>query len=305
MRTKPLLCIMAAAALLAGISVSAAAASTIYRAGMLPMLLQPNVLPVLVRVNDQGKVTHVAPAFELRPQYRRLLVKTLKQMVTGPARDGDGHAVASHVVMFMLAKSTPRSDGQYNFSFGFVKAERVPSFGLWFWSSNGHELALVQDIGRHASESCRITGAASNECYGASRDCGQNGERWCPIPQQADGPPDVQSAQTHTAKRATAAAATAQRARQPEGEHIYRLYKVAARSAEAAALNPRFRARVSAADSYAATSYAEDSQNVDPVTRTSGVDHPINSGVVTARMIRFHSARNASTGRSSGSRRAH
>lgn len=140
------LCVTVAAALLLGVAGSATAASSIYAASTGPESLNqftPHVLPVLVKVDDQGKVTEVSPAYKLRPKFRRLLRKTLDEMITAPAHQ-DGHAIASQFVINMVTKATPRDDGKYDFGFTYVSTQPVPS-GSWYWNHiDGHRLALVR-----------------------------------------------------------------------------------------------------------------------------------------------------------------
>lgn len=139
---KKSLCILTAAALLSGVAGTATAGS-IYAAGTLSGLrFTPHVLPVLVKVNDQGEITKLSSAYQLKPQYRRLLHKTLDEMITAPAHK-DGHGIASQFVINMAAKTTPRTDGKYNLSFVYVSTMPVP-FGSWYWGHiDGRKLALI------------------------------------------------------------------------------------------------------------------------------------------------------------------
>lgn len=101
----------------------------------------PKVLPVLVQVDSQGKVTDVSPAVPLAPRYDRLLRQTLDQMITRPAND-HGRAVASQFVMNLGVQASPRSDGNYDARFVYVSTSPVPP-GSWYWvHTDGHRLAL-------------------------------------------------------------------------------------------------------------------------------------------------------------------
>ncbi|GAB3037366.1 hypothetical protein GCM10027285_21230 [Oleiagrimonas citrea] len=101
------------------------------------------VLPVLVHVNSQGKVTDVAPSFTLRPAMDRLLRSTLDEMIAKPAYY-KGRAVASQFVINLGMEATPRADGRYDARFVYVSSKPVPS-GQWFWRHvDGHRLVLVQ-----------------------------------------------------------------------------------------------------------------------------------------------------------------
>lgn len=104
----------------------------------------PHVLPVLVEVNDQGEVTSMSPAYDLRPSIRRALRKTLDKMITQPARDEDGEAISSQFVIKLATKTTPRKDGKYNLQFVYASAVHVP-YGSWYWNHvDGHRLALMR-----------------------------------------------------------------------------------------------------------------------------------------------------------------
>lgn len=102
----------------------------------------PNhVLPVLVQVNSQGRVTGVSPSDELPPRYARLLRQTLDEMITRPANN-HGRPVASQFVMNLALQTSPRPDGQYDARFVYVSASPVPA-GSWYWEHiDGHRLAL-------------------------------------------------------------------------------------------------------------------------------------------------------------------
>lgn len=104
-----------------------------------------NVLPVLVQVDDQGRVTSMLPAYQLWPQSRRLLRQTLDAMITRPAQHG-GHAISSQFVINLAMRATPRADGNYNVTFAYVSAQPVP-YGSWHWYNNGHRLALAGQNG--------------------------------------------------------------------------------------------------------------------------------------------------------------
>jgi len=99
------------------------------------------VLPVLVQVDSQGKVTGVSPSDELPPRYARLLRQTLDEMITKPAND-HGRPVASQFVMNLALQTSPREDGQYDARFVYVSVSPVPA-GSWYWEHiDGHRLAL-------------------------------------------------------------------------------------------------------------------------------------------------------------------
>ena len=102
------------------------------------------VLPVYVQVNSSGKVTRVSSAIQLSPHYDRLLRENIRELITGPAmRHNKG--VSSSVVLNMVLKTTPRTDGSYDAQFAYLSSKPVPA-GLSHWAwTDGHELALVRD----------------------------------------------------------------------------------------------------------------------------------------------------------------
>lgn len=101
----------------------------------------PKVLPVLVQVDDQGKVTQVSPSFELAPRYDRLLRQTLDELIDEPAKD-HGRPVGSQFIINLGLKTSPRGDGKYDAQFVYVSTSPVPP-GSWYWDHiDGHRLAL-------------------------------------------------------------------------------------------------------------------------------------------------------------------
>lgn len=109
-----------------------------------------HVLPVLVTVNSQGKITGMSPAYPLRPHMQKLLKTTLSQMITGPATY-HGKAISSQSVIKLALKATPQKDGKYRARFAYVGAVPVP-YGAWYWNHiDGHRLALVNENWRNMS----------------------------------------------------------------------------------------------------------------------------------------------------------
>lgn len=103
---------------------------------------KPKVVPVLVQVNSQGKVTSASPAIELSPVVRRLLDKNLGEMITKPAYDR-GKPVASQFVINLALQATPREEGNYDAQFAYVSAVPVP-IGQWHWVNlDDRRLALA------------------------------------------------------------------------------------------------------------------------------------------------------------------
>lgn len=137
---KPLHCIALGAAL-AAIAGSALAAGT----GSLNEF-PSKILPVLVHVNAQGKVTDASPAMRLPPALNRLLLANLNERITGPAIV-HGKPVPSQFVMNLALVATPRPGGDFDANFAYVSTSPVPP-GSWYWVHiDGHRLALANRRG--------------------------------------------------------------------------------------------------------------------------------------------------------------
>lgn len=109
------------------------------------------VLPVLVYVNAQGKVTDASPATRLPPALNRLLLADLSERITGPAIV-HGKPVPSQFVMNLALVTTPRPGGDYDAQFAYVSTSPVPP-GSWYWVHiDGHRLALANRNNPHARQ---------------------------------------------------------------------------------------------------------------------------------------------------------
>jgi hypothetical protein len=105
-----------------------------------------HAFPVLVRVNDRGKVTDVQPSVTLSPRTDRLLRANLGEMIAKPAMV-KGRPVSSIFVIQLALHTEKQSDGKYRAHFSYVSSIPVPP-GSWYWVHiNGHRLALVEDDG--------------------------------------------------------------------------------------------------------------------------------------------------------------
>lgn len=103
----------------------------------------PRVMPVLVQVNAQGRVTDMSPAMELTPQLTRLLRSNVDELISGPAIVR-GKPIASQVVLNMALQATPQEQGNYLAQFTYVSSSPVPN-GSWYWVHiDGHRLALAE-----------------------------------------------------------------------------------------------------------------------------------------------------------------
>lgn len=103
------------------------------------------VLPVVVDVNAQGKVTDIVPAGHLSPQWNALLRKQLDAWITEPAHDKNGKPMDSRFVVEVKVNTQQRQDGKYDASFAYVKSLPVPISGPVHWEhrTNPQQLVLV------------------------------------------------------------------------------------------------------------------------------------------------------------------
>ena len=103
----------------------------------------PRVMPVLVQVNAQGRVTDMSPSIDLTPQLARLLRSNVDELISGPAIVR-GRPIASQVVLNMALQATPQEQGKYSAQFTYVSSSPVPN-GSWYWVHiDGHRLALAE-----------------------------------------------------------------------------------------------------------------------------------------------------------------
>jgi hypothetical protein len=112
---------------------------------------KPKVMPVVVQVNAQGRVTDILPSRQLTPGWRQMLVKQLDGWIIRPATV-KGHLVGSRFIVEVAMQAKPRKDGNYDASFVYVKSLAMPFAGAVHWNviNGGLELALVSDLGGHA-----------------------------------------------------------------------------------------------------------------------------------------------------------
>lgn len=105
---------------------------------------EQGIVPVLVSVNSQGKVTHVQASQNLKPSLSKLLRKNLEEAIVAPALRDD-KPVNAQIVMRMKLDLTPTEDGRYAARFLPVESKQVP-YGAWFWLLDGDRYALVDDV---------------------------------------------------------------------------------------------------------------------------------------------------------------
>ncbi|MGH8190214.1 MAG: hypothetical protein ACREP2_02075, partial [Rhodanobacteraceae bacterium] len=102
------------------------------------------VLPVVVQVNAEGKVTDILPARQLPPQVSRLLVEQLDAWIVKPLMV-KGHPVATRFIAEVAMRTKPLKNGKYAASFVYVKGLPMPFGGAVSWNviNGGLEVALV------------------------------------------------------------------------------------------------------------------------------------------------------------------
>jgi hypothetical protein len=106
--------------------------------GLTVARFEPNVVPVLVKVDKQGRVTSVFASERLRPAMERLLYRSTKDVAIG--QEGAGHG--RMLVLRMKLEAVPRADGDYDARFVVIDAKPVP-FGSWSWMRDGDRYALI------------------------------------------------------------------------------------------------------------------------------------------------------------------
>ena len=100
------------------------------------------VEPVLLKVDTQGTITSMSPAYKLTPKLEKLLRATLDEMITQPATDKAGKPISSQFIMNVALLAQKRADGNYDVRFTYVSTTPVPS-GSWYWVHlDGDRLAL-------------------------------------------------------------------------------------------------------------------------------------------------------------------
>ncbi|WHZ18649.1 MAG: hypothetical protein OJF55_000798 [Rhodanobacteraceae bacterium] len=109
---------------------------------------KPQVMPVVVQVDAQGRVTDILPSEQLTPWLKKMLVKQLDAWIVKPATV-KGQPVSSRFIIEVAMQTKPRKDGKYDASFVYVKSMPLPYGGALHWDviDGGLELALVSDMG--------------------------------------------------------------------------------------------------------------------------------------------------------------
>lgn len=119
-------------------------------------------LPVLVQVDSHGKVTDASAAMELAPKLKRLLYQNLGEMITSPATNKHGRAIASQFIINLELQATPLDDGNFDTKFAYISTAPVPN-GSWYWvHTDGVQLSLAR---RGAGESSTVNHQISDPVY--------------------------------------------------------------------------------------------------------------------------------------------
>ncbi|MET0289211.1 MAG: hypothetical protein ABW178_06245 [Pseudoxanthomonas sp.] len=106
--------------------------------GLTVARFEPNVVPVLVKVDKQGKVTSVFSSERLRPAMDRLLYRSARDV----AVKQEGADRSRMLVLRMKLDARPRADGDFDARFVVLEAKPVPS-AAWFWMRDGDRYALI------------------------------------------------------------------------------------------------------------------------------------------------------------------
>lgn len=108
------------------------------------------VEPVLLKVDTQGAITSMSPAYKLTPKLENLLRSNLGEMISKPATDKAGKPISSQFIMNVALDAQKRADGNYDVRFAYVSTSPVPP-GSWYWLHlDGDRLALAsQDMRPH------------------------------------------------------------------------------------------------------------------------------------------------------------
>ena len=72
---------------------------------------KPTVMPVVVQVDAQGRVTDILPSGQLTPQMRKMLVTQLDAWIIKPATV-KGHPVSSRFIVEVAMQAKPRITGR-------------------------------------------------------------------------------------------------------------------------------------------------------------------------------------------------
>jgi hypothetical protein len=109
--------------------------------------------PVLVSVDEQGKVTDIQPAYPLTPELTRLLRANLSEMIRSPVTGKNGKPVATQLVMKLALQVDKRNSGDYDAHFVSLSVKPLP-LGKWYWSSDAiGQLALASADGNSGGAS--------------------------------------------------------------------------------------------------------------------------------------------------------
>ncbi len=143
-----------------------------------PQAQQQRVLPVLVKLNAQGRVTDVSPSSRLPPKINRLLRANITEIFGGPANtSAPGNSDSSRqFIANMTAVATPNgSEDLHTMYFALVSTQAVPG-GSWYWEHvDGRRLALVNRNLQPANSLPREPSDRSLDRPSPSNDSGSSG----------------------------------------------------------------------------------------------------------------------------------
>lgn len=130
---------------------------------------KPQLMPVLVQVDAQGRVTDIQPSFQLAPWSEKLLAQQLDAWINQPATD-HGKPVASRFIIEVAMRAQPREGGKYDATFVYVKTLPLAYGGALHWDviDGGLEVALVQDGSGRTEWHAPVTADQLPAMYSAS-----------------------------------------------------------------------------------------------------------------------------------------
>ena len=126
-------------------AIAAVAGTALASSGSL-VEFKPRIMPVVVQVNADGRVTDILPSEQLTPSWQRMLIEQLNAWIVKPATVKD-RPVASRFIVEIAMQAKPRKDGKYDANFVYVKSLPLAFGGALHWEvvNGGMEFALVSD----------------------------------------------------------------------------------------------------------------------------------------------------------------
>lgn len=120
--------------------------------------LDPNTIPVLVKVDAAGKVTEATPSLPLSGALESLLRANIQEMIVAPASNASGRNIDSQFVASMTLVTEPADNGKLSAHFSQTSIEKLPNTGRWYWAhSNNTQPALAMTAYQRTSRPWKLT----------------------------------------------------------------------------------------------------------------------------------------------------